>query len=147
MEINSNNILVTIKKMLGMTPDYDAFDVDVTIALNSALTIVYQLGVGPKDRPYVIKTGEETWEDFFGDSDVIELVKGYLYLRARLLFDPPSTGVLHEAMERQIKEYEWRLNVQAETPAYLGEEGGEDDDFDDEFGDFQECPCGCGRLY
>lgn len=142
-----DRILPSIKKMLGMDKDYNAFDMDVIIALNSALTIVYQLGVGPQDRPYVIRTGDETWSDFFNDSDSIELVKGYLYLRARLLFDPPSTGVLHEAMERQIKEYEWRLNVQAETPAYLGEEGGAiDEGVDDEDG-FEECSCGCGRLY
>lgn len=143
MEQCCDRILPTVKKMLGMDVNYNAFDVDVTIALNSALTIVYQLGVGPQKHPYIIKTGDETWAEFFSDSDTIELVKGYLYLRARLLFDPPSTGVLHEAMERQIKEYEWRLNVQAETPVYLGEEGGESDEPEE----YEECSCGCGQLY
>lgn len=111
-----DSILLTIKKLLGIPPDYDAFDTDVIIAINSTFMILSQLGVGPK-IPYVITGSNELWRDFLDEAYPLELVKSYIYLRARLLFDPPNTGVLHEAIERQIKEFEWRLNVEVETPS------------------------------
>lgn len=141
----NNNILTSIKKLLGIDAAYSHFDIDIMIHINSVFLVLYQLGIGPSDKPFSLYDGSETWEDFFKmdpASTPIELVKSYIYLKVRLLFDPPTTGVLHEAMERQIKEYEWRLNVQAETPAYSEEEGGGTDESDDE-----ECSCGCGRLY
>lgn len=109
-----DSILQSIKKMLGPTEDYTYFDSDIVIHINSVLMILNQLGVGPKQGFFI--TGEsETWSDYLGDNaGKIELVKSYIYLKVKLIFDPPTTGVLHEAMERQIQEFEWRLNVQAE---------------------------------
>lgn len=109
----NDSILLSIKKMLGLDYAYNAFDVDIIININSVFMILFQLGVGP-GKPFSISGETETWEEFFKDDQVINLVKSYMYLKVRLLFDPPSTGVLHEAMERQIKEFEWRLNVQSE---------------------------------
>lgn len=120
----NDSILNTIKKLLGMPSDYEAFDTDVIVAINSALLILSQLGVGPKDKPFYITGPDETWSAFLAEGHNFELVKSYIYLRTRLLFDPPSTGVLHEAIERQIKEFEWRLNVEAETPSNGGEKDG-----------------------
>lgn len=114
------SILDSVKKMLGMMPDYTCFDADVVMHINSVFLILNQLGVGPA-TPYSITGPTETWEDFFSDTPPIELVKSYMYLKVRLIFDPPTTGVLHEAMERQVQEFEWRLNVQAEGGVSIGD--------------------------
>lgn len=107
------SILDSIKKMIGVDKDYGAFDVDLIIAINGVFTILNQLGVGP-EKEFSITGPDETWLDFFGVTDAISLVKPYMYLKVKLIFDPPSTGVLHEAMERQISEFEWRLAIQAD---------------------------------
>lgn len=109
-----DSILTSVKKMLGIEPDYTHFDPDIIIAINSVFTILTQIGVGPDDG-FSITDDSATWSDFFGaDGKKIELVKSYIYLKTKLIFDPPTTGVLHEAMERQIQEFEWRLNVAGE---------------------------------
>lgn len=108
-----DSILQTIKKLIGVDEIYNVFDMDLTIAINSSFMILNQLGIGP-DKPFSIKGSSETWKDFFGDEEIFELAKSYIYLRAKLLFDPPSSGVLHEAIEREISEFEWRMHVQAD---------------------------------
>lgn len=114
MDTSMDSILQSIKKMLGPTEDYTYFDPDIMIHINSVLMILTQLGVGPKSG-FFITGSDETWSDYLGDDlTKLELVKSYIYLKVKLVFDPPTTGVLHEAMERQIQEFEWRLNVQAE---------------------------------
>lgn len=107
------SILNSIKKMLGLDASYTAFDTDIIIHINSVFMILNQLGVGPEE-PFTIISEDEIWADFLDTNKYLELVKSYMYLKVRLIFDPPTTGVLHEAMERQVKEFEWRLNVQAE---------------------------------
>lgn len=113
MEDISSSILETIKKLIGIDKDYGVFDIDLIVAINSSFMILNQLGVGP-DKPFTINGSAETWSDFFGDEEIFALAKSYIYLRTRLLFDPPSSGVLHEAVERQISEFEWRMHVQAD---------------------------------
>lgn len=108
-----DSILQSVKKLLGIYPAYDVFDTDIIISINTAFMVLQQLGVGP-DRPYTITGSDETWSDFSSEMADVEAVKTYIYLRVKLLFDPPTSGVLHEAVERQISEYEWRLLVQAE---------------------------------
>lgn len=107
------SILDSIKKMIGVDKDYGAFDIDLIIAINGVFTILNQLGVG-SDKEFSITGSEETWLDFFGITDAINLVKPYMYLKCKLIFDPPSSGVLNEALERQIAEYEWRIMIQAD---------------------------------
>lgn len=122
------SILGSVRKLIGGM-EFDSgegpFDKDLIIHINSVFDIVNQLGVGPKES-YFITGYTETWNDFWGDAKVINMVESYMYLKTRLLFDPPSTGVLHEAMERQIQEFEWRLQVQGDTTSV--EEVEEDDD-------------------
>lgn len=113
MEEISNSILETIKKLIGLDKDYGVFDIDLIVAINSSFMILNQLGIGP-EKPFSISDSEATWSDFFGDEEIFALAKSYIYLRTRLLFDPPSSGVLHEAVERQISEFEWRMHVQAD---------------------------------
>lgn len=109
----SNSILETVKKLVGVDIDYGVYDIDLIVAINSSFMILHQLGVGP-EKPFTISDSSATWQDFFGDEEVFALAKSYIYLRTRLLFDPPSSGVLHEAVERQISEFEWRMQVQAD---------------------------------
>lgn len=122
------SILLSIKKLLGLDRNYNAFDTDIIISINSVLNILYQLGIGKKS--YSITGETETWFDYLSVRDDLEMIKSFIYLRVRLLFDPPTTGVLHEAMERQASELEWRLNFEAEggMDFDIGDDGDGDDD-------------------
>lgn len=106
------SILTSIKKLLGIEEDYTQFDSDIIIHINSSLMYLNQLGVGPKT--FVISDKTKTWEDYLGENENIEAVKSYIYLKVRLIFDPPTSSSVLDAMERQIKEFEWRLTVQME---------------------------------
>lgn len=109
-----DSILQSIKKLLGIDSSYNVFDTDIMIAINSVFMVLNQLGVGPS-KCYSIAGSEEAWSDFSTSIDCLSVVQSYVYLRVRMLFDPPTSGVLREAMERQITEYEWRLKIQAES--------------------------------
>lgn len=122
-----DSILTSVKKMLGIPSQIDHFDADIVMHINSVFLILNQLGVGPK-TPYSITGIDETWNDFFIDTEPIDLVKSYMYLKVRLIFDPPTTGVLHEAMERQITEFEWRLNIQVEGGVTVADSGEYEDE-------------------
>lgn len=108
------SILKTIKKMLGPGETYDHFDTDIITHINTALMTLAQLGIGPKEGFY-IEDNDQYWEDFLDDPTQFRAVKTYIYLKVKLVFDPPQGTGLIEAMERQVKELEWRLNVAAET--------------------------------
>ena len=107
------SILTTIKKLLGIEKDYTHFDADIIVYINMALMTLNQLGVGP-EQPVSIASDMNTWQNTFGDVKDIEAVKTYIYLKVRMLFDPPSNSSVLEAMNRQANELEWRLNVQVE---------------------------------
>lgn len=109
--MEDGSVLNTIKKMLGLAPDYNPFDLDVQVAVNSALSSLSQITTGQ----YVAVTGPEvTWDDLnLGSSNVRELSKQYVYLRARLLFDPPSNSFVTASFEKQIEELSWRLEAMA----------------------------------
>lgn len=108
-----DSILESIKKMLGITSSYTVFDNDLIIHINSVFFILNQLGVGPK-KPFSISGSSAVWSDFLGDSTDLEAVKTYVYLKVKLLFDPPSTSATIESINKLIAEYEWRLNVQVD---------------------------------
>lgn len=109
-----DSILLTIKKMLGLAPDYDAFDIDVLIGINSAIMVLSQVGVGP-DKGFVVAGPTETWEDLLGQETIdLESVKMYVYLATKLLFDPPTSSHVQTAMEESKRELEWRLGIRAE---------------------------------
>lgn len=105
-----DSILTSVKKMLGITEEYTQFDADIIMHINSVFMILNQLGIGPNEV-FSITDKNAIWDDFKVENQYTEAVKSYTYLRVRLLFDPPSTGPLSEAIERQIKELEWRMNV------------------------------------
>lgn len=108
------SILVSIKKLLGIGEDYGQFDKDIIMHINSVLSSLKQMGVGPSNG-FMITSENEKWEDYIGDDTDQQMVVTYMYLRVRLLFDPPASSVLVQVMNEQIKEFEWRLNVSAES--------------------------------
>lgn len=108
------SILTSIKKLLGLTESYDHFDADIIMHINSVFMALTQMGVGPSEG-FVIEDETTTWSDFAENTMPIESVKSYIYLRVRLLFDPPSSSSVIESMNRMISEFEWRLNVAAES--------------------------------
>lgn len=110
----NESILNTIKKMLGMDAEYTAFDTDIIVHINSCFMKLNQLGVGPKE-PFRITGPSETWSSFFGDKTGLESVKDYIYIDVRLIFDPPASSFVVEAMKEMKKEYEWRLMAECET--------------------------------
>ena len=113
------SILNNIKKLLGLSEDYEAFDMDIIILINTAFSLLHQLGVGPEEG-FRIEDASATWSDFDGDPAILEMAKTYVYLKVRVVFDPPTGGVL-DAMNKLIQEYEWRLNVEVDPK----QEGGE----------------------
>lgn len=109
----NDSILTTIKKLLGIAEDDTSFDTDVIININMALNVLLQLGVGPKNG-FSITGNTETWSDYINDMSKLEMVKTYIYLKVKLIFDPPQSSRVIESIENQIKELEWRANVQVD---------------------------------
>ena len=103
-----DSILTSIKKLLGIQEEYEHFDVDIIMHINSAFMVLTQLGVGPSEG-FTIDDKYDVWSDFTTEN--LEAVKTYVYLKVRLVFDPPNSSAVMEAINRQISEYEWRLNV------------------------------------
>lgn len=108
-----DSILNTVKKLLGLAPEYDAFDADIVSGINAALFTLMQLGVGPSNGFFITGSGE-TWGEFLQGHVDLEAAKQYVYLRTRLVFDPPTNGSVLQAMKDLCDEYAWRLNVQVD---------------------------------
>lgn len=103
------SILNSTKKILGVDKGYTAFDADIITHINSAFAVLCQLGVGPQED-FFIEDASDEWEDFIINDNGYNLIKTYIYLKVRILFDPPTTSFLLSAMEKQIQEYEWRIS-------------------------------------
>lgn len=115
---DDESILAEIKKMLGPSETYDHFDTDIRIHINSAFNVLRQLGVGPAEG-FHITEDDETWSDFWSGSDHdLAMIKTYIYARVKLVFDPPTSSVVSQALQDVIKEFEWRANVEVETPCF-----------------------------
>ena len=104
------SILTSIKKMLGIAEDYTEFDEDIITHINSVFLNLTQLGVGPEEG-LMIEDDTAVWEDFINDSIQLQAVKTYVYLKVKLLFDPPLSSSVTESINRMIAELEWRLNA------------------------------------
>ena len=114
--INTTGILASMKLMLGMEPDYKAFDTDLIIHINTCLAELYQVGVG--EEPFQLDlTNPDTseWEDFIGnDNAALNMVKSYTYLSLRTLFDPPQNSFVLDAQHKKAEELLWRIRVEAD---------------------------------
>lgn len=111
-----DSILTSIKKMLGITEEYEHFDQDIIMHINTVFMILNQLGVGPSEG-FSIHDKNAIWSDFVSDMNKIEAVKSYMYLKVKLLFDPPLSSSVVESIKNQINELEWRLNIAVDTPS------------------------------
>lgn len=110
-----DSILTSIKKMLGIMEDDDSFDTDVIIHINSVFFTLKQLGVGPASG-FSITDKTAVWTDFVADASEIQAVKTYMFMKIKLAFDPGAlTSAVISSYQESIKEFEWRLNVDAET--------------------------------
>lgn len=103
----TDSILTSTKKLLGITEDYEHFDTDIIIHINTVFSILNQIGIGPKDT-FSITDKNDIWTDFLDDKENLEMIKTYMYMRVRMMFDPPS-GAAKESMEKIIKETETRM--------------------------------------
>lgn len=122
-----DSILKTIKKMLGLPEDYDAFDQDLIIHINSVFSNLHQIGASPPEGFYINDEAAK-WSDFFEGRMSVQNVKSLVYLKIRLIFDPPATSFAITAMENQIKEQEWRLSLEERIfnpKLFVKKEGGE----------------------
>lgn len=115
-----DSILTSIKKLLGIAEDYEHFDQDLIIHINSVLSVLTQLGVGPSEG-FSIEDENATWDDFIPEDKRLSSIRSYVYMKVKLLFDPPLSSSVMESMNRMISEFEWRLNVAAE-PTQSNEE-------------------------
>lgn len=104
------SILTSIKQMLGIMEDDTSFDQDIIVHINSTFMTLQDIGVGPEDG-YRIKDKSETWTDFLSGNKKAEDVKTYVYLKVRILFDPPANQSTLTAFKEAANEFEWRLNV------------------------------------
>ena len=110
----NESILTSIKAQLGIQEEYTAFDQQLIMHINSVLMLLKQLGVGPISG-FTISDNTATWNDFLSSDKNLEATKSYVGMRVRMLFDPPTTSIVAESMNRMINEFEWRLNSEAES--------------------------------
>ena len=110
------SILTSVKKQLGIAEDYEHFDPDLIISINSVFSVLNQLGVGPEEG-YSITDKNDLWSDFLPAGKKLELVKTYVYLKVKLIFDPPTSSAVMEAIKQNIAEQEWRILAVVDFPA------------------------------
>ena len=121
------SILKTIKQLIGCPDDFEQFDLDLIVHINSAFATLTQLGVGPKEG-YRITGADNEWSEFEDDAQKLSLIKDYVYIKTRLLFDPPTSGSLMDSLKEQLKEMEWRLYMLYDPISEDDEKGKSDDD-------------------
>lgn len=109
-----DSILTSVKKMLGISKEYEHFDDDLIMHINSVFLVLTQLGVGPREG-FIIEDDSTEWLDFIEDPTKLQMAKSYMYLKVKLLFDPPLSSAVIDATNRMISEFEWRLCVAADN--------------------------------
>ena len=112
--MDMESILESIKKMLGPSGSYDVFDPDIIMHINSTFMVLHQAGVGPEEG-FFIEDEAAIWEDFTTDTMLANGVKTYMYAKVKKVFDPPSSSTHMQALNDVINEFEWRLNIAAES--------------------------------
>lgn len=111
----SDSILDTIKKLIGIDSEDDSFDVDILTAINSTIPALSQMGIGPKNG-YIVSSRDNTWTDYIPNHTInLEGVKTYIYLKTKMIFDPPANSTTIEAFNKVMSELEWRMMLAVET--------------------------------
>lgn len=113
----NESILTSIKKLLGITEEYTDFDTDIIIFINSVFPVLQQLGIGPKSG-FMINNSSATWQEYLGENEVrFGWIKTFIYLKVKMVFDPPLSNSVIDSYERTLKELEWRITVGADDQA------------------------------
>ena len=105
-----DSILMTMRKLVCGNPYADHFDTDLLVHINACFSILNQLGVGPENG-FVVTDETQSWSSYIADNYRLNMVKTYVMLKVKKIFDPPLTSSVLEAMDKEISELEWRLNV------------------------------------
>lgn len=122
------SILTSVKKLLGITPECTNFDSDIIMHINSVFLILNQIGVGPS-KGYRITDEFNTWDEFIPeDNPRLEAVKSYMYMKVKLLFDPPSSSSVMESTNRLLSELEWRIYTEVDKSSNREEESQNESD-------------------
>ena len=121
-----STVLNTTKKLLGIAPDDDSFDTDILIFINSAVGVLNQLGALVDGSQTIDENSE--WSSLATGTQDLKLVRSYIYLKVRLAFDPPQNSFVTDAIEKQIMEMGWRIQVQEDYPTFPEEENDDDDE-------------------
>lgn len=116
-----DSILTSIKKMLGITEEYTQFDQDLIIHINTVLSILTQMGIGPSSG-FIITNSNQKWNDWFTITNDMNLIKTYVYLRVKMLFDPPTIATVVKSNEESIREIGCRLFMLTDLPLVIEEE-------------------------
>lgn len=109
-----DSILITVKKKIGVNEEDTSFDTDIITCINTVLSILNQLGVGPEEG-LTIKDKTDTWDELTTDPIALAMAESYIPLKVRLMFDPPSSGSVMEAIKMEIAELEWRMNAAVDS--------------------------------
>ena len=108
-----DSILETVKNLIGVASECADFDTNIMVHINSAIMTLRQIGIGPQNG-FSVRDSSLTWIDYINDVNLYESVKDYIYLKVKIVFDPPTSSYVLEAMKEQIKELEWRLQTEKE---------------------------------
>lgn len=109
-----DSILISIKKLLGITEEDTSFDTDIVIHINSVFSELTQIGFGPKEG-YFITGKDNLWSEVIQDKKTLEMIKTYIYLKVKIIFDPPLSSSTLETYKQEVQRYEWRINSEVES--------------------------------
>ena len=118
-----DSILQTIARMIGGEDGGEHFSTDLIVGINTALAVLTQLGVGPEEG-FSIEDENQTWSDFLGEDDRLNMAFSYIYMKVKLMFDPPQSSVLKDALTETVNEMEWRAYIAADPASYPSESDG-----------------------
>ena len=107
----NDSILISIKKLLGLGEDYAEFDQDIIMHINAIISNLVQMGVCP-EKGFIVTDEKATWKDLMGSTKKLEQIKSYIYLKVKLLFDPPTNSAAIESMNKIASEFEWRMYIE-----------------------------------
>lgn len=110
----SDSILESIKDAASISSEESAFDQELILHINSVFMALRQMGIGP-DTAFVVSDSSSEWSEFTTDPIILPTIKSYVTLRVRVLFDPPTSSALMDALKNAISEYEWRLGIECDT--------------------------------
>lgn len=108
------SILDSVKRFVGIEPDDEVFDQELLVLINSVFMTLQQIGVGPQEELFHIEDRGAVWSDYIEDPNTLPMIKPYISIKVRLIFDPPSSSALDQALRQEIAEYEWRMNLKVD---------------------------------